>query len=205
MLRLFHYEVWFVLLTFLSKANPFILCSDVKLKRHGQSLSQWAGLLEGQGFFVGVSDHTQIAKCNFKSPLPKTMFLTWKQSFSDGPGIKCLYDFTQIQKQHNRKRETAVDWVGERRRIHSSNPFYFLIPQRFMICRSKYDLAYVYFMTLLRWCIAAFWQTYSKAKTANNQMLSSKILGSLSDLVQTNKIYHNDIIFSFRRTVPLIR
>lgn len=143
-----------------------------------------------------------------QSPLPKTMFLTWKWPFTDGPGIKCLYDFTQSTEATQQKERDCSRLSGRTKVIHSSNPFYFLIPQRFMTCMSKYDLAYVYVVTLLRWYISAFWhivQTYSKANRANNQMLSYKILGSLSDLVQTNKIYHNDIIFIFRRTVPLLK
>ncbi len=195
MLRLFHYEVWFVLLTFLSKVNPFILCSDVKLKRHGQSLSQWARAFGRAGIFCWGFRSYSDRQMQFHKPFTQNHVLDMKTvHFQMAQGLSACTTSLRYRSNTTRKRETAVDWVGERRRSTLAIPF---TSSWFMICMSKYDLAYVYVMTLLRWYMATFWhivQTYSKAKTANNQMLSSKILGSLSDLVQINKIYHNDII-----------
>lgn len=173
--------------------------SAVTLNWSGMA-SPWVneqGFWKGRDFLLVFQIILRSPNAISQSPLPKTMFLTWKQPFSDGPGITCLFRLHSDTEATQQKERACSRLSGRTKAIHSSNPFYFLIPQRFMTCMSKYDLAYVFVMTLLRWYIAAFWhivQTYSKANTANNQMLSSKILGSLSDLVQTNKIYHNYII-----------
>ncbi len=152
------------------------------------------GFWKGRDFLLGFQIILRSPNAISQALYPKPCSWHENSHFQMAQGLSACTTSLSYRSNTTRKREIAVDWVGERRRSTLAIPF---TSSWFMICMSKYDLAYVYVMTLLRWYMATFWhivQTYSKAKTANNQMLSSKILGSLSDLVQTNKIYHNDII-----------
>lgn len=108
--------------------NPFILCSDVKLKRHGQSLSQWEGLLEGHDFFRQIfcwwfRSYSDLQMQFHKALYPKPY--SWHENghLQMAQGLSACTTSLRVQKQHNRKRETAVDWVGEQRRSTPAIPF----------------------------------------------------------------------------------